>query len=129
VQDSDDRALGQLDLERGARDRERIIERGLGRGPERKTGGGCAVENLLGLESPPRLRPDTAQSKAGVNDRAVFDQQRRGRGGERELVGGSVADLQVAGPRAAGGSGIRICVISSPCWSTFSMSGRSPGRT
>jgi hypothetical protein len=63
VQDSDDRALGELDLERGARDRERITERGLRRGPERSACGGCAVENLLGLESPPRHRPDTAESE------------------------------------------------------------------
>ena len=28
-----------------------------------------------------------------------------------------------------GRSGIRIPVTSSPCWSTFSMSGLSPGRT
>ena len=53
-----------------------------------------------GLASPPRHRPDTAESQARLDDRAVLDQQRRGRGGERELVGGPVAHLQVAGPRA-----------------------------
>lgn len=66
MQDSDDRPLGEFDLESGARDREGITKRGLRRGPERSAGGGCAVEDLLGLESPPRHRPDTAESAAGA---------------------------------------------------------------
>jgi hypothetical protein len=81
-------------------DRERITERGPRRGTERPACSGCAIENLLRLERPPRHRPHTADSEAGSHDRAVLDPQRRGRGGERKLERGSVAHLQISGPRA-----------------------------
>jgi hypothetical protein len=105
VQDSDNRALGEFDLESGARDRERITKRGPRRGPKRWAGGGRAVEDLFGLERPPRHRSDTAESETGVRDRAVFDQQRRGRGGERELEGGSAA---LGDPFTVAGSAFKV---------------------
>ena len=55
MQDSDDRAPGELDLERGARDGERITKCGLRRGPERPARGGRAAEDRLG----PRARHGT----------------------------------------------------------------------
>ena len=85
MQGSDDCALRELDLERGARDGERITERGLRRGLERSPGGGCAAQEPLGLESPPRNRPDAAECEAGAHDRAVCDRQ----GGAAEVSANS----------------------------------------
>src|SRR5258705_393107 len=72
------------------------------RAPDRSWRRGRAGAAPLALARPQGNRPNTAESEARPHDRSVFDHQRGGRGGERELVRGPVADLQITRSRSDG---------------------------
>ena len=93
---------GQLDLELVALLRFCLREFGVGGRAECVLGGGLADERLLGAGGAPRFVGDAAEGDAGAGDGAVVDDEFGGDGGEREGVGGAVADLAVGGAGAVG---------------------------
>ncbi len=78
------------------------VEFGVGGAAERVLGGGLATQRLLGAVRAPWLVRDAAERDAGRGDGAVVDDEFGGDGGQREGVGGAVADLAVGGAGALG---------------------------
>ena len=83
-------------------DRERVADRGAPPRPRNARGSGrrAAQDRPRPRAARHGIVPTPPSAEPRVHDRAVVDQQRRRGRGQRELVGGAVADLQVAGPRA-----------------------------
>ena len=87
-----------------------------------------APQRRLGLRGAPRLVRHAAERDAHVAHDAVGDVERGRDRDQREGVGGPVAHLAVAEFVAKASGGRSTAVISSPCSSTVSRSGSSPGR-
>ena len=96
------RALGEFDLELVAGQRFCLREFGVGGAAERVLGGGLARQRLFGPVRAPGFVGDAAERDAGRGDGAVVDDEFGGHRGQREGVGGAVADLAVGGAGAVG---------------------------
>ena len=88
-------ALAELDLERVVRLRMGVGECSLGGGLRALRVDSFAVEGRLGLFCPPRNGRHAAESNTCLLDRAVLQIEGDGGGGECELIGLAIADLQI----------------------------------
>ena len=128
-QRTDDGVAGQRDLERVARQGPRVGELGVGRR------GGSSPRWRAARAAPPRLaapatacaRPRRARCGHRRRRRRRRRARRRPRPARRRRRRGRAPCGSASAPRSAGG-GSSTAVISSPCSSTVSRSGSSPGQ-
>src|SRR4051812_45453276 len=90
-----DGALWEFDLELVAAQWFCLVELGVGSPAEGVLGGGLTRQGGLGEVRTPGLVRDAAERDARGGDRVVVDDEFCGDGGQREGVGGAVADLAV----------------------------------
>ena len=111
----DDRAPGELDLERIVAQRPALGELGLGRGAECASVAGAAAQRRLGLPGAPGLVRDAAEREPHVLHRAVLDAPAPPRprpARRRSSPGRAPCDRSSCAANGSGGSS--TAVISSP---------------
>ena len=90
--------------------------------------GGLAFEDAFGFGRAPGHGAHAAEGDADLREAAVGGLSDDCGGGQGELVGGAVAELEVVRLGAGGGGRSVTEVMRSPGWSTVSMLGVLPGR-
>src|SRR5690348_2141726 len=99
---ADEAAFGELYFERVVALRLCVAERGIGRGAEGGLVCGLSFERVLGFRRAPGTRADATERDARFANAAGLYLHNKGGGGERELIGGAVAELEVMRSRAGG---------------------------
>ena len=86
-----DAALGELDFEAVFGGGMRVFQGGFGCLAEDSWAGSLAFEGVFGFEGAPGHGADPAERDAGVLDAAAVGFYDDSRGGDRELVGGTIS--------------------------------------
>src|SRR5207247_274604 len=95
-----DRSPGKLDLECIVTVWGCTRQSGLRSGPVRLCACGCPSQDVLATARPPWYCRHPAEADASIADHPMLHLQDDSRRGKGELIGGAIADLEVAGTRA-----------------------------
>src|SRR5690242_2496181 len=99
---ADEAAFGELYFECVVALRLCIAERGIGRGSKRCLVRGLSFKRALGFRRAPGTRADATEGDARFANAAALCLDNNGGGGEREFIGGAVAQLEIVRARAGG---------------------------